>query len=70
MAHGLDFVPAEAVDFDLVATTAWWRSANGRTLKTRLAELAVTGVLASLPGYAATEAGTEHPRKQARRLVG
>ncbi len=67
MAHGLDFVPAEAVDFDLVAPATWWRSDRGRTLKSRIAELAGTGVLTGLPGYVPTQSGIERPKRQSRR---
>ena len=67
LAHGLDFIPAEAVDFDLAATTIWWRSDAGRKLKNRIHDLANTGVLATLPGYAPTRTGTERPRKRAPR---
>jgi hypothetical protein len=63
----VDFVPAEAVDFDLVATTIWWRSAAGRELGERIGELSTDGVLASLPGYATTQSGAERPRNRARR---
>jgi putative molybdopterin biosynthesis protein len=66
VAHGLDFVPAEAVDFDLVAPAVWWRSAAGQELKKRLTALAAAGVLASLPGYAVTESGAERVRAKTR----
>ncbi|PTY05105.1 XRE family transcriptional regulator [Opitutaceae bacterium EW11] len=62
VAHGLGFVPAEAVDFDLVAPAQWWRSPSGEQLKEHLAELAAEGVLTSLPGYVPTEAGIGRSR--------
>jgi len=68
LAHGLDFVPAEAVDFDLVAPTAWWQGAAGRGLRERIGELATDGGLASLPGYAKAQSGGERPRTRSRRL--
>jgi putative molybdopterin biosynthesis protein len=66
LAHGLDFVPAEAVDFDLVAPATWWKSSAGRELRERIGELATDGVLASLPGYATTQSGGERPRIRVR----
>ena len=68
LAHGLDFVPAEAVDFDLVAPATWWQSAAGRSLRERIGEIATDGGLANLPGYAKTRSGTERARTGARRL--
>jgi putative molybdopterin biosynthesis protein len=70
LAHGLTFVPVEAVDFDLVAPAVWWRSAAGRALKNRIAELAGTDVLGNLPGYVTTRAGKERLRKSTRRQTG
>ena len=58
MAHGLDFVPAEAVDFDLVATNTWWRSPAGCELLKRITELVSTSIIAGLPGYAPTQSGS------------
>jgi len=66
-AHGLDFVSAEAVDFDLVTAAVWWESPAGRRLQKRITALASTGTLAGLPGYASTRSGTERPRKPAPR---
>lgn len=65
-AHGLDFLPAEAVDFDLVATSIWWRSVQGRELIRRVTALNRAGLLASLPGYAATQTGEARPRTKRR----
>jgi molybdate-binding protein/DNA-binding XRE family transcriptional regulator len=66
MAHGLDFVPAEAVDFDLVAASTWWRSSAGCELLKRITELVSTPMLAGLPGYAPTQSGAIRPRDAAR----
>jgi hypothetical protein len=70
LAHGLDFVAAEAVDFDLVAPATWWQSVAGRELRERIGELATDGVLASLPGYATAKSGIERPRARVRRQIG
>jgi len=66
MAHGLDFVPTEAVDFDLVAASTWWRSPSGCELLKRITELVSTPMLAGLPGYAPTQSGSIRPRDAAR----
>jgi molybdate-binding protein/DNA-binding XRE family transcriptional regulator len=70
LAHRLEFVPAEAVDFDLVAPTSWWQGAAGRGLRERIGELATDGGLASLPGYAKTQSGLERSRARVRRQTG
>jgi putative molybdopterin biosynthesis protein len=66
MAHGLDFFPAEAVDFDLVAASTWWRSSAGCELLKRITELVSTPMLAGLPGYAPTQSGSIRPRDPVR----
>jgi len=68
LTHGLDFVAAEAVDFDLVAPATWWQSVTGHGLRERIGELATDGGLASLPGYAKAQSGGERPRTRSRRL--
>ncbi len=64
-AHALDFIPGEAVDFDLAAPTSWWRGSSGRRLRSRIEELAASGELATLPGYSPTASGRERSPRRA-----
>lgn len=66
-ANGLAFFPAEAVDFDLAAPTAWWQGPSGRALRARLGELAGAGGLATLPGYSQTPSGEDRPEPPRRK---
>jgi hypothetical protein len=64
------FVPAEAVDFDLVAALTSSKSATGRERRERIGKFAPDGVHASLPGYATTQSGGERSRTRVRRQTG